>query len=106
MTPDPVLAVEQALTAMERRIILERVAGTNLEGADVADLLDIWLDSDSYLQWTEPFWEGNPGVMPADRERQRALAYCVLARAVLDRDVPKLGDVLRLWEKTLEAMGL
>lgn len=103
-TTTAVLCIEKALTARDRRIILER-APSNLQGAAVADLLDLYVDADMHLEWTEPFWESNPGVMPSAPLPAAIMRYSVQACAELDRDVPKLGDVLALVQRALAETG-
>ena len=77
-----VLAIDRALTPAERALFLERVYNRQprMVGAEVADVLDIWQNSDAYLGLTEPFWEQHR----EELHRTRGMVYAVYAALVLD----------------------
>lgn len=120
-----VLAVEEALTEEERATILTRCAGpgTNLHGAKVADVLDIYANHDARLEWTEPFYEEDARMrmlyrvighdpdadLPDERDAMFnaylvgiTLSRAVLARALLMEAVPDTDSVQALAVKALE----
>jgi hypothetical protein len=63
MSANAVLAVEHNMTEAERAKFLNRMTvvhgNTHLEGAGVADILDMLYESDAYLGIVEPFYEQN-----------------------------------------------
>jgi hypothetical protein len=77
-----VLAVDRCLTEDERALFLSRVVARmpRLDGAHVADILDIWQSGDAYLSLTEPFWDAHR----AELTRTRGVVYAVYAALVLD----------------------
>jgi hypothetical protein len=106
------LAVEQALGEADRQRILDRFRHGNLNGADVADILDILGDHDELLELREPFYDNGadqqvrelldwqaPGEGSLDyvgRLRYRLISYSCLAVALLTDAVPTPGPVARL----------
>lgn len=107
-----VLAIEAALGEASRQRILARFATSNLNGAAVADILDILDDSDGLLNLREPFYDGGAVEevrfqlgWPSDAEeardydamlRRRLIGHAVLAVALLTSAVPTPGPVVRL----------
>jgi hypothetical protein len=67
--PDPVLAVDRAMRPHARQFILDRLRGTPMEGATVADYIDHAINADAYLDLTEPWFERAKG------SAQEILAY-------------------------------
>lgn len=67
---DPALAVDRVLTPEEREVFTKTHLGGRFEGAGVADWLDQALDSDAYVQQTDPWWE-QYGDRSVDRMRRR-----------------------------------
>jgi hypothetical protein len=104
------LAIEQALGEASRQRILDRFRQSNLNGADVADILDILDNHDALLELREPFYEADG----ADEVRRRLdwpitdaedyptflqhrlISYAALAVALLTDAVPTAGPVARL----------
>lgn len=62
------MAVAHSLTAAERVLFLGKVTRrySRLEGAEVADVLDLTSDHDMFLDQTEPFFERFEAQMPDD----------------------------------------
>lgn len=90
-----------------RERILAQFKSTDLNGADVADILDILGDQDWGLQYTEPFYEGAEDATRValgwptrdeddDPMRWALLGASVLAVALLTNAVPTPGAVIRL----------
>lgn len=92
-----VLAIDRALTDEERALFLERVYNRvpRLVGAHVADVLDIWDNSDAFLGLTEPFWEAHAGEL----DRIRGARFAVYAALVLDDGSLKIETVRELAQR-------
>jgi hypothetical protein len=107
-----VLAVEAAMSSEDKARFLALTAfpGSNLNGAAVADVLDLYADHDECLQWTEPFFDGDAieavyaaidhvddvRPLPTSEEwymRAMVASRATLARAVLAQDVPDVESV-------------
>lgn len=96
MTQD-VLAVDRALTDEERALFLSEVFNRmpRLTGAHVADVLDIFENSDAYLPITEPFWEAHG----EELHRIRGAVYAVYAALVLQDGRPTIEKVRELAQR-------
>jgi hypothetical protein len=102
MTPDEVQrrandaalqAVAHALTAAEREQFLAKTSRwPGMNGADVADILELTVDHDLYLEETEPFFEAHEADLPPDTQ---AKIYALHALIILDQ-LPTLSRVLKL----------
>jgi hypothetical protein len=106
MICNAVLAVEHALTPDECDRILTDTARANphMQGAAVADVLDICSNADGALSWTEPFYEDhvdvdvetgddNAAALLGISSGNRALpGMVVLAAALLHRRVPTVDE--------------
>lgn len=92
-----VLAVDRALTDEERARFLAEVYNRmpRLVGAHVADILDIWQNSDAFLGLTEPFWEAHE----AELNRTRGIIYAVYAAIVLDDGSLRIETVRELAQR-------
>ena len=77
-----VLAVDRCLTPEERALFLTEVYNRmpRLNGAHVADILDIWDSADAFLGLTEPFWEAHA----AELDGIRGARFALYAALVLD----------------------
>lgn len=106
-TGDAALAVQRAMNVVTRERILSKFRGTNLNGADVADILDILGNQDWGLEYTEPFYEGAEDACrvalgwptrdeDSDSMRWALLGASVLAIALLTDAVPTPGAVIRM----------
>lgn len=105
---DAALAVDRALTELERAKILGKFRRSNLNGAEVADILDILDNHDALLELREPFYEAGAHFRvrqelgwqdEADDDnamRSAVIGMCVLAVALLTDAVPDTGQVVRL----------
>lgn len=89
---DAALAVEAALTPEEKRTILDQFQYGPLNGAHVADILDILADHDALLELREPFYEnGYDQAVQAYLGRDidpTILSMAVLAVALLAGQIP------------------
>jgi hypothetical protein len=96
MTKD-VLAVDRALTVEERGQFLAEVYNRipRMVGAEVADVLDIWQNSDAFLGLVEPFWEAHRDEL----DRTRGIVYAVYAALVLDDGSLKIETVRDLAQR-------
>jgi hypothetical protein len=109
------LAVEAAMTEEDKARFLGLTAppGSGLNGAAVADVLDIYADHDECLEWTEPFYDSvayadvcasighvpEVRVVPTPEQwymHSMTVSHAVLARAVLEQGVPDMENVLAL----------
>jgi hypothetical protein len=69
--PDPYLVVQAAMTDAQQEAFLEKLKGTNMDGAHVADALAIFHDGDLFVRITDEVWEklphlqGNPYFAPS-----------------------------------------
>lgn len=108
-----VLAIERAMPPADRARILARFRNTNMDGADVADILDILADHDWGLEYREPFYESSAvneayqllGWEPySDDEpntlemkiRHSIVSHVTVAVALLTNAVPTAGAVSRM----------
>jgi hypothetical protein len=102
MTPDQLrgrerhaalMAVAHALTAAEREQFVAKVwLWPGMAGADVADILDLTVEHDEFLDKTEPFYaQLAPGAVPAGP----ALIFALHALIILDQRLT-LSRVLKL----------
>lgn len=113
-TGDAAIAVEKALSNSDRARILDKFRHTNLNGAEVADILDILDDHDALLPLREPFHEGAEDAVRValgwptsgeddDQMRGAVLRMSALAIALLTNAMPTPGAVIRLtqsaWSK-------
>lgn len=91
------LAVDRALTDEERARFLTEVYNKmpRLQGAHVADVLDIWNNSDAFLGLVEPFWEQHCEELDAIR----GAVYAVYAVLVLDDGSLKIETVRDLAQR-------
>jgi len=89
-----VLAVAGCLTAEERARFLAEVYNRmpRLQGAAVADILDIWQNCDAFLGLVEPFWEAHEDEL----WHTRGAIYAVYAALVLDDGSLKIETVREL----------
>ena len=57
--PEPYIAVENCLTEDAKELLLQNTLKINpqLEGAKVADILDMYYNADAMIDLSEPFWE-------------------------------------------------
>jgi hypothetical protein len=96
MTKD-VLAVDRCLTDDERARFLAEVYNKmpRLNGAHVADILDIWQSADAFLGLTEPFWEEHRDEL----QRTRNIVYAVYAALVLDDGSLRIETVRELAQR-------
>lgn len=106
---DAALAVQRSMNVVTRERILSKFRGTNLNGAEVADILDILDNGDALLQLREPFYEsgaanevfGRLGWDESNDDQLRAMrhklvGYSALAVALLTDAVPTAGAVERM----------
>jgi hypothetical protein len=104
-----VLAVERGMPLALRKAILARFRHSSLNGAAVADILDILDNHDYLLQYREPFYEDDQPTQVrqildwppeedalADHLRNRVIGYSVMAVALLDNTIPDPQDVATL----------
>jgi hypothetical protein len=90
-------AVAHALTAAEREQFLARtLRWPGMDGADVADILDMTVNSDQFLNLTEPFFLQYDDQLPD--EVNYAAAYAAHALIILDRPLT-LPALLALLER-------
>ena len=77
-----VLAIDRSLYDDERARFLAEAYNRmpRLQGAHVADILDIWESADAFLGLVEPFWEAHD----EELSRIRGAVYAVYAALVLD----------------------
>lgn len=110
---DAALAVEAALTRSEQDSILAQFRHSNLDGADVADILDILSNQDALLEYTEPFYErgedqtvrlilGWP-MEDGQRWRSMVISMAVYAIALLEHRVPSISAVADLVRRAVDA---
>jgi hypothetical protein len=94
---EDVLAVDRCLTDDERALFLSRVVTRmpRLDGAHVADILDIWQNCDAFLGLVEPFW----GAHEAELWHTRGAVYAVYAALVLDDGSLKIETVRDLVQR-------
>jgi hypothetical protein len=113
-----VLAIERAMPETDRQAILDRFRHSVLNGAAVADILDILDNHDFLLEYREPFYEDGhdhqvwailqvptvayPEVMPPIQ--LRIMSYAVMARALLEQAVPNPQNVATLVRTAMYGM--
>jgi hypothetical protein len=79
------MAVAHALTAAEREKFLAKTSRwRGMDGADVADVLDMTVDHDMFLDTTEPFFEKFADQIPS-YEGNHAALYAVHAVIILSQ---------------------
>jgi hypothetical protein len=107
--PDPVLAVDRAMRPHARQFILDRLRGTPMEGATVADYIDEAINRDAYLEHTEPWFEranDSAQVLLADEYPDVALPYLSrLVTAALMAEVVHHGHAPRGIREVVELAG-
>lgn len=102
---DAALAVEAAMTEQEKNLILEKFRHSNLNGAAVADILDILDNGDALLELREPFYEDGAYDQAqemlgwSNRPRKPVLGMSVLAVALMTGTVPRPEQVVDLAQR-------